>query len=225
MNTIIIILQYAGCFALFFIYTGIAKLNRSNRVFDNKGILVKKAWILIGLHLTGAVCLGLLPLLNFGQSLITIIFGRNFPSLAWMCSFVLVLFITASAGLTAGKRICIRYERMRKVSNNFLMIYFCVRVLFLCAYELFFRGTLLFTCMLFFGITPAVIITTSLTVIVHIFTNKKEMLSCVPFGVLLSSLCITINAVWPAIVIHLALSFAYEIKPLHHLLTRLKPIK
>lgn len=224
MNTIII-LQYTGFFALFFIYTGIAKLNRSNRFFDNKGILVKKAWILIGLHLTGAVCLGLLPLLSFGQSLITIIFGHNFPSLAWICSFVLLLFISASAGLTAGKRICIRYERMQKVSNKFLMTYFFVRVLFLCAYELFFRGTLLFTCILFFGITPAVIISTCLTVIVHVFTDKKEMFSCVPFGILLSALCISINAVWPAMVIHLALSFGYEIKPFHHLLTRLKPIK
>ena len=225
MHTISIILQYTGCFLLFFLYTGLAKLNNSNRVFDGRGILAKKAWVLIGLHLTGVICLGLLPLLSFSKSLVTIIFGGNFPSLVWVCCFILFFWITAFAGLAAGKKICIKYERIRKLSNKFLIIYFLVRVIFLCAYELFFRGTLLFSFRQFFGIAAAIIISTCLTVLVHIFTNKKEMISCVPFGILLSALCLSINAVWPAIVIHLALSFAYEIRPLHHFLTRLKPIK
>ena len=225
MTSIPIIGQYACYFALFFIYTGIAKLNSSNRVFNNKGILAKKASVLIGLHLTGAICLGLLPFLSFNKNILSVVFGRNFPNLVWACSFALLLWISSSAGLNAGKKMCIKYERFRMVSNKFLVVYFAVRVLFLCAYELFFRGTLLFTCMLAFGVVPAVLISTALTVLIHVFTDKREMLSCVPFGILLSALCITINAVWPAIVIHLALSLAYEIKPLHHLVTRLKPIK
>lgn len=210
---------------MFFIYTGIAKLNQSNRVFDDKGILVKKTKVLIGLQMAGAICLGVFPLLILDKNLSAILFGSNSPGIGWMVLFVILLSIALSAGLNAGKKIIIKYKHPRKVTNKFLMLYFFVRAVFLCAYELFFRGTLLFTSVLFYGVIPAIIISTFLTVLVHVFTNKKEMLSCVPFGILLSCFCISIHAVWPAIVIHLALSFSYEIKPLHNLLSRLKPIK
>ena len=128
-------------------------------------------------------------------------------------------------GFRKGRQIRIKYENRSVSSNVFVSYYFPVRILFLCAYELFFRGFLLFDCIRWFGILPAIIITTGLTVLIHVFTNKKEMWACIPFGIILCSCCITIHSVWQAIVLHLALSLAYEIPPVNQFLNQLKLIK
>ncbi len=219
------LLKYALCYSMMFILTGISKQNKSNRLFDTKGIPAANARKLIGLHVAGIIWLGLVPVTLFKQSFKAILSGSGSPNFSWLLLFVFLLAIIIRTGFRAGRQIHINHENTNASSNKFLNYYFPVRILFLCTYELFFRGLLLFDCIKWFGILSAVILTTGLTVLIHVFTNKKEMWACIPFGILVCTCCIAIQAVWPAIVLHLALSMSYEIPPVNQFLTQLKSIK
>jgi membrane protease YdiL (CAAX protease family) len=47
--------------------------------------------------------------------------------------------------------------------------------------------------------------------LLHAPAGKKEMIACIPFGAILCGVCIWVNAVWPAMLLHVALSMTYEI--------------
>ena len=218
------LLIYSLSFILMFIITWISKVKSSNRLFDEKGIAAKSSGILIGLHVSGILILGLLPVLILQKPLTQLISGNGITTVAG--SLFCVLFVLASfTGFSAGKKIIIKEVNMQILSLRFLTQYFIVRILFLCSYELFFRGMLLFDCIKWFGNFTAIAITTLLTVLIHLFTNKKEMWACIPFGIALSSLCIVVDGVWPAILLHVILSLTYEIPPVNHCLTQLKSNK
>ena len=98
--------------------------------------------------------------------------------------------------------------------SNYSLIntYFFVRGLFLIAYEFFFRGVLLQALLGIVSMEWAIAINTILYAIAHAFSNKKELIGSIPFGLLLCIVTIKLQSVWPAIIIHLALSFSYEIR-------------
>ncbi len=222
MNHSASILIYACCFTMVFVGTWISKYNKSNRLFDAQGVLAAKSSILLGLHVAGISLLGLFPIILLKKSPEIILTGSRFPDFLWLIVWVLLLIVIVATGLRAGRNIQIYQQYRHGFSNKFLSIYFLLRILFLCSYELFFRGLLLFDCIKWLGIYPAILLTTFFTVLIHVFTNKKEMLGCIPFGIMLSCCCIFFNAVWPAIVLHVALSMAYEIPPLNYFLKLLK---
>ncbi len=224
MNSPETILKYSFCYFTIFILTWISKLNESNRLFNTKGILAANTGYLIGLHLAGILLFGLVPLTIFNQSNKLILEVGEIPTLSWLLSFILLIILTTITGLRSGEPIEIKQQYKNGSSKIFLIQYFPIRILFLCSYELFFRGFLLFDLIKWLGILQAVLITTGLTVLIHVFTNKKEMWACIPFGILLSIFCITINSVWPAILIHLILSLSYEIPPVNQFLNQLKHI-
>jgi membrane protease YdiL (CAAX protease family) len=95
-------------------------------------------------------------------------------------------------------------------SAGFITNYFFVRILFLCAYETWFRGYLLTDCINNLGIPFAIILNIILYSLLHYVNGKQEMRACVPFGLLLCGLCIWIGAAWPAILVHIALAVSYE---------------
>src|SRR5204863_272627 len=90
-------------------------------------------------------------------------------------------------------------------------------LLFLSAYETWFRGYLLSDCIISFGVPVAILINIVLYSLLHIVNGKKEIVGCIPFGSLLCILCIWTNAAWPAILIHVALTISYEV----HLVKRI----
>src|SRR5690348_6476804 len=69
--------------------------------------------------------------------------------------------------------------------HSFLVfVYGSLRLLYLISYECFFRGSLLMSLCLLAGVTWGVIINISLYTLVHILKGKKEILACIPFGLL-----------------------------------------
>jgi membrane protease YdiL (CAAX protease family) len=215
----------AFCYCMMFILTWISKRNKSNRLFDAKGNRAVNTGNLLGLHIAGIGGLGLVPITLFNQSFESILFGKGLPPNFFVIVWLFLLFAIGFTGLRAGSQIQICRHNSNGFSSAFLIHYFLVRILFLCSYELFFRGFLLVECIQRVGIFWAVLVTTGLTVLIHVFTNKKEMWACIPFGIILSICCITFNAVWPAILLHVALSLAYEIPPAHQFLNQLKFVK
>jgi len=222
MNNSNRLLAYALCFTTMFILNWICKQNKSNRLFNPEGILSINGVYLVALHFAGFFWFALVPIALSKYSLKTFLLGSGYPNFFWSLSVVLLLLIIVITSSRESSKIHIKQENIHMPSNKFFSYYFTVRILFLCAYELFFRGFLLFDCIKWFGILPAIMLSTSLTILIHVFTNKKEMWGCVPFGIILCSCCIALNAVWPAIVLHLALSMAYEIPPAYQFINQLK---
>jgi membrane protease YdiL (CAAX protease family) len=88
--------------------------------------------------------------------------------------------------------------------------YVLIRILFMIAYEFFFRGMMLFIMVEDFGSTAAVVINLILYTLIHWF-GKKERYGAVPMGIILCSVSLYYYSVWPAIIIHLSLALSHEI--------------
>ncbi|HEX7905720.1 MAG TPA: CPBP family glutamic-type intramembrane protease [Chitinophagaceae bacterium] len=225
MNDSGTILIYAGCYFLMFIITGKAKRSKSNRLFDTNGVLTANTENLIGLHLAGIIVFGVIPFALFKSSLETVLPGNRIPMLLWLLVLFFLVILISIMGFRASRRISIRSENIPGEYKNIFGGYFIVRIFFLVAYEYFFRGVVLFEGIKWIGVLPSILLSTGLTVLIHVFTNKKERWGCIPFGIILCSYCILLNAVWPAIVLHLALSLSYEIPPVYHFLKPVKAIR
>jgi hypothetical protein len=84
------------------------------------------------------------------------------------------------------------------------------RIIFLTTYEWFVHGLLLVSCCAWLGIGWGIIINTLLYVGLHFHKNKKEMLGCIPFGLLLCAFTVWWQSIWPAIIFHLQLAIINE---------------
>ncbi len=87
---------------------------------------------------------------------------------------------------------------------------------YLVAYELMFRGFLLFSCVRAFGVWPAIIINTSIYALVHVPKNAKEGIGAIPLGLLLCIITLQTGTLWVALVVHWVLSLANEWFSLKH---------
>jgi len=95
-----------------------------------------------------------------------------------------------------------------KPSNQFL--YFSIRIPFLFFYEFYFRGVLLHSSLLYTNLLGAILINLILYTLIHSFNSRKEIIGCLPFGIVLSLFSYYTNSIWPAFLIHTTLSFMYE---------------
>jgi len=205
------IYTYSICYLLVFLFTGFAKQQLSNRFFDQTGKLAKNKLLAISLQFIGIIFFGLAPILMVREAtVLQIPFQVTTNGYLWCALAVAILLISLSA-YHAGTPIKLKAQQVNAISVSYGYSYFLFRVVFLCAYELFFRGFLLFDLQVSMGSIAAISISTLLTVAIHVFNNKKEMLACIPFGIVLSLLCLGFRAVWPAMILHASLSLWYEI--------------
>jgi membrane protease YdiL (CAAX protease family) len=94
--------------------------------------------------------------------------------------------------------------------------YLTSRVIFLVAYEWFFRGLLLTTLCSLMGNSWGIIANVSLYAAIHFYKGRKEMIGCVPLGILLCVFTLWWHSVWPAIIFHLQIAIINEWPPLQH---------
>lgn len=90
-------------------------------------------------------------------------------------------------------------------------LYIVLRLLFLASYEWFFRGLLLYSCWYSLGLLPAIAINLGLYALIHCINGKKEIIGSLPFGLLLCIITVWCQSIWPAVFLHLVLSFSYEL--------------
>lgn len=79
-------------------------------------------------------------------------------------------------------------------------------VVYLLAYELLFRGILLFVLAPLWGVWPAILISTALYALAHVPIQMKEAFGAFPFGILLSMMTLYTGSIWMAFFIHLSLA-------------------
>jgi len=207
------VLVYSISYLLFFAILLFSKRLDGNRLFDDRGSVSNRSMLLF-LHVAGIALLGILTVCFFGSRLPEIVFGKN-PSgdLPVLISGSFVIITIIIAPIVAEKKFSMLHfnkSRVDSFSPMFIANYFVLRILFLFAYEIWFRGYVLTDCITSWGIAVAVPINIAFYVLLHIVNGKDEMRSCVPLGLLLCMLCIWTGAAWPAIAIHIALAISYE---------------
>ena len=182
------VLIYSFCYAMVFILSLVSKKEGSHRLIKDDGSISDKPGNIIGLHLIGIMWLGLVPVFVLKLPVLKTFTGSSFQDSSLLIIFLGLLVLTAAGATRAGKIV------QQQISN-----------------ELWFRGFLLFYSIDTIGIPLAVTVNVLLYVLLHLFNSKKEMLACIPFGLLVCWLCIVFNAAWPAVVLHITFSLLYEI--------------
>jgi membrane protease YdiL (CAAX protease family) len=222
-----LIMKYLICYSGFFILSWLAKSNDGNKLLDEKGS-VRNSGTLIGLQIGGILWLGLVPFFIFKYDLMEIVFGNGRSDILSLIIFlvliVAVVFVAARQSKKAINELPNRESAINILSTSFVARYVIARFIFLCIYEIFFRGYLLTDSIDQLGIALAITINIILYTLVHIFSGKKEIIGCIPFGLALCAVSILFKAVWPAIILHLALSFTFEISSLNRISKSLKPV-
>ena len=82
--------------------------------------------------------------------------------------------------------------------------------LYTLAYEVMFRGYLLFTCERELGALVAIVINTSIYMLVHLPKGWKETIGALPMGVVLCGLTLQSGNIWIAVAVHTALAWSSE---------------
>lgn len=81
---------------------------------------------------------------------------------------------------------------------------------YLLAYELTFRGFLLFSCERAFGAGAALAINTALYALVHIPKRMTEGIGAIPLGLILCLITLQTGTIWVTFWVHVALSLSNE---------------
>lgn len=212
-NQVYTLLLYSISFLLFYALLWLSKQKKGLRLFDEKGIVANPPVIIV-LHIGGIILFGALPYLSNHLSSLVVFNGIAKKSLAtWTSLALMILCIIISRRIATKK-----YREAAPTGfvntspgNLFIISYFFLRIVFICAYEAWFRGYLLNDCIINLGVPLAILLNIGLYALLHLANGKEETLACLPFGLLLCCLCIWQGAVWPAIAIHLALTLSYEI--------------
>lgn len=91
-----------------------------------------------------------------------------------------------------------------------VFLYGFLRLIFVVSYECFFRGSLLMSFSFLAGTTWSIIINVSLYTLIHLHKDKKEIIGCIPFGLLVCLFTVWWQSVWPAIIFHSQLLIIHE---------------
>jgi membrane protease YdiL (CAAX protease family) len=94
--------------------------------------------------------------------------------------------------------------------TSHIALYTFLRTVFIVTYEWFFRGLLLPGFSSWLGINWAIVINVFLYAMLHAHKSRKEMLGCVPFGILVCVFTMWWHSIWPAIIFHVQLVIINE---------------
>ena len=142
-------------------------------------------------RIAGAIWLGLIPgiytltSLPGGLGAHGFALGRFAPAAAFV-GFVVVVVLPIVALSGRNQKMWPEYPMVRSTEWN-RSLHFenaATWILYLAAYEFFFRGFFLFAMERAFGLWPAIAIVTVVYVLVHIVKSASETISTIPMGVL-----------------------------------------
>lgn len=214
MQTTTIVL-YIASYVLFFVFNWKSIKDDSQRLINDNGDFTSKPKQLLLAHFIGAVWLGIVPVMTLKESVLNVLIETKTIEtntiLLYVLTFIVILFVALQQSKNA-------YEKREQPSGSLLHLsafffgsYFMTRALFLFSYELWFRGGLLFETAAGIGMPLAIVANIFLYVLLHVFNSQKELLACIPFGIVSCLFCFAFNAAWPAILMHIGFSLGYEI--------------
>lgn len=206
---------YSFCYFMMFIQMWLNKDAGNCRLINENGEIDNNPINIICNFLICIFWMGFLPAIFLDLPVLKIFIGTKYPAsyLLFIYLLLLLFFALLAIKISSGVQLqpTIAGNVNKHLSVFFITSYFMVRTAFLFAYEMFFRGFLLFYCIDVMGVTFAIAVNTLLHMFLHSFNSKKEMLACIPFSVLACLLSIIFGAVWPAIILHITFSIVYEV--------------
>ncbi len=208
-------LLYLISYVFFFAFNWKNIKDGSQRLINDDGDFTSKPKQLLLTHLIATIWLGFVPILilknTFSNLLIDLQTLKTNMLLLYILTLITILFIAFKQSKYAHKKREHSSESSLHLSTLFFTSYFITRALFLFSYEFWLRGGLLFEIATDIGMPLAIVANIFLYVLLHIFNSRKELLACIPFGIAACLFSFLFNAVWPAILLHIAFSLAYEI--------------
>jgi membrane protease YdiL (CAAX protease family) len=214
----ILFIIFSTYFLISFLFKQLAIHNIEKALFVKNGLMFLNLKHSIGILLFGLVFWSYKP--DFVKELISIDFSNSVA----VISGLIILILTIILSKTSVKKVIANYQSVSKIYSGNRTVYFVLRTLFLLAYEIFFRGVLLFTLIDTFGLMPAVVMCTMLYVLIHAFDSKAEILGAIPFGIVLCLLSYFTQSILLPFIIHLSLSLVYEISLFNFLTFKIKKL-
>lgn len=210
----------AICFITYLLISFVFKTININNI--EGALLKKRGLILINVkHILGILLFGVIGYL-FIPGYRYLIYVSEVPSVKVLLLLLLVVLVTARLASEIVKRNLKNKKEMSHYNQGQRWKYFPIRLLFLFCYEFFFRGVLFFSLLNLGGLLVAIVFTTMLYVLIHIFDSKEEILGAIPFGIVLCLFSYFTNNIWSAFIIHITLSGMYEIAVFNHLTLKSK---
>ncbi len=171
----------------------------------------------VGQRITGFIFFGLIPLIIFYsfQNISFQEYGINlhnlYRSLIWVGIFA-PLIVLGNYFMTGKMPNLQNYPqiRIKNWNTRWLSINFITWLIYLFAYEAFFRGLLLFSFYYTFGATTAIIVNIILYLLAHLPKGTKEMIGSVPFGLILCIITLNTGSFMAAFLIHGIMAISYD---------------
>ena len=162
-------------------------------------------------YFAGILLLGLPGLFLSGDYQFLLFNKPNFQNENVLTIWIVLLFsVLLISSISAKKNSSQNGTKTNSLPLFKRIFYLFIRVLFLLAYEFYFRGVLLFALIPLLGLVSAIAVNTFLYSFQHIFDAKKELLGSVPFGIIVCVLSFYTQSIWPTFILHASLAGVYE---------------
>ncbi len=139
------------------------------------------------------------------------------PRMPVLVSFLVIFFLSSYVSHVSVKNNAFKNVHISQYGFSDAWLYFVIRTVFLLCYEFFFRGILLIKFLEFNSVYIAIVYSTLLYVLIHIYDSRKEIVGAIPFGIILCVFTFLTRSIWYAFFIHMALSSVYEISMFYSL--------
>lgn len=209
------------CFSIYWFVT----INPKIKIWFFTNHQVEKAWInfVVFQKLTGVLFLGVIPLIvvltttDYSASELGINLKHPGQSLIYIAIMgILIVLLNFFAGKNPERLKDYPQMRIANWTTKILAINTTGWILYLLAYEILFRGVLLFLCYDSFGFWPAVAINIGLYATTHIPKGAGETFSTIPYGLLLCFITISTESILVAFATHLIMALSNDLFSIYH---------
>jgi membrane protease YdiL (CAAX protease family) len=223
MNSSIIIwvlisISFVTYFIVSMVYKKLGIHNLQSALLATNGLRLLNLKHVLGIILFGIIYYTIFPEFKFLVEVIEI------PRLYVLLPFFVIVFLCAYISDSTIKKQTFKRTFVSGYNLSNAWTYFIIRFVFLLCYEFFFRGVLLFQFLEITSLFSAIVYSTILYVLIHIFDSRKEILGAIPFGIVLCLFTYFTNSIWCAFIIHISLSAVYEISMFYYLTLKNKTL-
>jgi len=113
----------------------------------------------------------------------------------------------------------------QRFSSKEMRYYLVIRGSYLVFYEWFFRGLVLQVSLEYFPVSIAISINILLYTLAHIYSPKREIIACIPLGLLFCWLRLEYASVLFPVILHLCMALPFELRILRSSSLHYKNIK
>ena len=170
----------------------------------------------------GTLFLGVIPLiicllfLPYSLEYYGLSFQNTGISMLWIFGLSALIFpINMSAGKRPANLKVYPMMRVRAWTPRLILANTISTMSYLFAYELIFRGLLLFTCVELLGVWPAIAVNIALYSAVHLPKGAAETIGALPFGLLICYITLSTGTIWVAVVVHWVLALTNDYFAVH----------